>query len=136
VQEALTTALKHAGPPTVHVRVRYGSESLELEVVMTDTVDRRDGVGRASRARRHASAWRCMTALSNRPRTAVLPRPRHGCRSMSSSVIASCSRTTKPRARGFRLIVEGRVRIDRVVGERATELRPGSRRSAFASDVI
>ena len=33
MQEALTNALKHAGPATVHVRVRYGSESLELEVV-------------------------------------------------------------------------------------------------------
>jgi len=33
VQEALTNALKHAGPAKVHVRVRYGSESLELEVV-------------------------------------------------------------------------------------------------------
>jgi len=30
VQEALTNALKHAGPAKVQVRVRYGSESLEL----------------------------------------------------------------------------------------------------------
>ena len=33
VQEALTNALRHAGPATAHVSVRYGSESLELEVV-------------------------------------------------------------------------------------------------------
>jgi len=33
VQEALTNALKHAGPATAQVNVRYGDESLELEVV-------------------------------------------------------------------------------------------------------
>jgi signal transduction histidine kinase len=35
VQEALTNALKHAGPATARVLVRYGSEDLEVEV--TDT---------------------------------------------------------------------------------------------------
>jgi len=33
VQEALTNALKHAGPAMARVNVRYGRESLELEVV-------------------------------------------------------------------------------------------------------
>jgi signal transduction histidine kinase len=33
VQEALTNALKHAGPARVRVRVRYGEDALELEVV-------------------------------------------------------------------------------------------------------
>jgi signal transduction histidine kinase len=33
VQEALTNALKHAGNARATVRVRYGSESLELEIV-------------------------------------------------------------------------------------------------------
>jgi signal transduction histidine kinase len=33
VQEALTNALKHAGDATAAVRVRYGAEELELEVV-------------------------------------------------------------------------------------------------------
>jgi signal transduction histidine kinase len=40
VQEALTNALKHAGPARARVRIRYGPESLELEVVD-------DGGGRA-----------------------------------------------------------------------------------------
>jgi signal transduction histidine kinase len=35
VQEALTNALKHAGPAHARVRVRYGAEELELEVVDT-----------------------------------------------------------------------------------------------------
>ncbi|HEY8630649.1 MAG TPA: ATP-binding protein, partial [Gaiellaceae bacterium] len=32
VQEALTNALKHAGPAAAHVLVRYGEEELELEI--------------------------------------------------------------------------------------------------------
>jgi signal transduction histidine kinase len=32
VQEALTNTLKHAGPVTAHVRIRYGDDALELEV--------------------------------------------------------------------------------------------------------
>jgi signal transduction histidine kinase len=33
VQEALTNALKHAGDARASVQVRYGSDSLELEIV-------------------------------------------------------------------------------------------------------
>ena len=33
VQEALTNALKHAGPARAHVRLRYGERALELEVL-------------------------------------------------------------------------------------------------------
>jgi signal transduction histidine kinase len=43
VQEALTNALKHAGEARATVRVRYGAESLELEIVD-------DGAGAAARA--------------------------------------------------------------------------------------
>jgi signal transduction histidine kinase len=32
VQEALTNALKHAGDATANVHVRYGRDSLELEI--------------------------------------------------------------------------------------------------------
>lgn len=42
VQEALTNALKHAGDASASVHVRYGADSLELEVVD-------DGTGAASR---------------------------------------------------------------------------------------
>ena len=35
VQEALTNALKHAGPATAHVVVRFGEDDLELEIVDT-----------------------------------------------------------------------------------------------------
>jgi len=41
VQEALTNALRHAGPARAHVRVRYGADELELEI--TD-----DGPGSAN----------------------------------------------------------------------------------------
>jgi signal transduction histidine kinase len=43
VQEALTNALKHAGDAHADVHVRYGADSLELEIVD-------DGTGSASRA--------------------------------------------------------------------------------------
>jgi signal transduction histidine kinase len=39
VQEALTNALKHAGPARARVLVRYGEESLELEVADTGAGD-------------------------------------------------------------------------------------------------
>jgi signal transduction histidine kinase len=42
VQEALTNALKHAGEAHASVRVNYGSDSLELEIVD-------DGAGAPSR---------------------------------------------------------------------------------------
>jgi len=32
VQEALTNALKHAGPVPTHVEIRYGAQSVEVEV--------------------------------------------------------------------------------------------------------
>jgi len=43
VQEALTNALKHAGDAHADVHVRYGADSLELEIVD-------DGAGSGSRA--------------------------------------------------------------------------------------
>jgi signal transduction histidine kinase len=42
VQEALTNALKHAGDARASVRIRYGAESLELEIVD-------DGAGASTR---------------------------------------------------------------------------------------
>lgn len=44
VQEALTNALKHAGPATARVTVRYGDGELELEV-SDDGVGARNGGG-------------------------------------------------------------------------------------------
>jgi signal transduction histidine kinase len=46
VQEALTNAMKHAGPARARVRVTFTSDSLELEIVDT---------GRGPRAERSAS---------------------------------------------------------------------------------
>ncbi|MGH3012884.1 MAG: sensor histidine kinase [Gaiellaceae bacterium] len=45
VQEALTNALKHAGPATARVIVRYGDHDLELEVADTGTGADPDGAG-------------------------------------------------------------------------------------------
>ncbi len=44
VQEALTNALKHAGPARAHVTIRYRPEEVELEVV-DDGVGDADGDG-------------------------------------------------------------------------------------------
>jgi signal transduction histidine kinase len=46
VQEALTNALKHAGPAAAHVVVRYGPDELELEIVDTGAgVENGSGTG-------------------------------------------------------------------------------------------
>ncbi|MGH3038056.1 MAG: sensor histidine kinase [Gaiellaceae bacterium] len=45
VQEALTNALKHAGPATARVIVRYGDHDLELEVADTGAGADPDGAG-------------------------------------------------------------------------------------------
>ena len=58
VQEALTNALKHAGDAHAAVRVRYGADSLELEIVddgagdAARAAERRPRPGRDARARR------------------------------------------------------------------------------------
>ena len=52
VQEALTNALKHAGPAHAHVYVRYLPSDLELEVVDDGAGDRKRRGFRA-RSRRH-----------------------------------------------------------------------------------
>ena len=54
VQEALTNALKHAGPATAHVLVRYGEDELELEIV--DTGPGAEAATAAATACRHARA--------------------------------------------------------------------------------
>jgi signal transduction histidine kinase len=43
VQEALTNALKHAGPATAHVVVHFGEDDLELEIVDTGPGDAAGG---------------------------------------------------------------------------------------------
>ena len=48
VQEALTNALKHAGPARTRVTVRYGSDGLELDVV-----DDGSGAGKAAHGAGH-----------------------------------------------------------------------------------
>jgi signal transduction histidine kinase len=45
IQEALTNALKHAGPARAGVHIRYLSDSLELEIVDDGHGASRDGVG-------------------------------------------------------------------------------------------
>ena len=60
VQEALTNALKHAGDARATVHVRYGADSLELEIV-DDGAGRRDArVERRPRPRRDARAGRAL----------------------------------------------------------------------------
>jgi signal transduction histidine kinase len=51
VQEALTNALKHAGPATATVRVRHGVDSLELEIVDDGEGRPADGAGDGSGGR-------------------------------------------------------------------------------------
>ena len=72
VQEALTNALKHAGPARAQVSIRYEPDALELEI--TDT-----GAGASERGRRR-------------------PRPRRACASASPSSAASSTAVPAPAA--------------------------------------
>jgi signal transduction histidine kinase len=45
VQEALTNTLKHAGPATARVLIRYGEDALEVEVTDTGAGDRNGSTG-------------------------------------------------------------------------------------------
>ena len=73
VQEALTNALKHAGPARAWVAVRYGGDDVELEVE-NDGRERRRRRGRRARARRACASGSRSAAASS---TAG---PRHGRR--------------------------------------------------------
>ena len=56
VQEALTNALKHGGGAGTRVRVRYGIEALELEVLDAGSPHHGQAADRRPRAGRHARA--------------------------------------------------------------------------------
>ncbi len=67
VQEALTNALKHAGPARARVTVRYGESELDIEIADDGTDAGRGGACGRARPRRDARA-----------RGHVRGRPRHG----------------------------------------------------------
>ena len=90
VQEALTNALKHAGGAQATVRIRYGTESLELEIAD-------DGAGRAharhrwrARSRGHARARRPLRRpLRRQPQSdRRLRRPSRAADPMTTILIA------------------------------------------------
>jgi signal transduction histidine kinase len=45
VQEALTNSLKHAGPATAHVLLRYDYDAIDLEISDTGSATPNGGVG-------------------------------------------------------------------------------------------
>ena len=57
VQEALTNALKHAGPAQARVSVHFGADALEL-VIADNGAGATNGAGGAARPRRHAGTRR------------------------------------------------------------------------------
>ena len=77
----LTNALKHAGRAHVRVHVRYGPDSLELEIAD-------DGLGGPSAFPRAGTGWSASRSAS--PSTAANSRPARGPTAASSS--ASCCR--------------------------------------------
>ena len=130
VQEALTNTLKHAGDARATVHVRYGPDSLELEIVddgpggskratggghglvgMRERVALYGGRFDASRrpraaASRSASFCRSHDAGSDRRRPGSRPRrtaedPRERARDMRSSARPSTARTPSPLRGGF-----------------------------------
>ena len=82
VQEALTNALKHAGDARATVRVRYGADSLELEIVDD---------GAAARTRRRAAGTASSACASASPSTAAASTPASARAAASPS--ACCCRS-------------------------------------------
>ena len=64
IQEALTNALKHAGPASARVTVRYGDNELDIEIADDGTGATTPRTGGGTRTRRHARARR---AVRGRP---------------------------------------------------------------------
>ena len=81
VQEALTNTLKHAGDAQREVHVRYGADSLELEIVD-------DGPG-GRRAHRRAAATASSACASASRSTAAASTPAGG-RAAASPSASSC----------------------------------------------
>ena len=82
VQEALTNALKHAGPRQARVTVRYGRDELELEIVDDGAGRRGERRRRRARPDRHARARDAVRRRPGRGRAATAATPcARGCRS-------------------------------------------------------
>ena len=139
VQEALTNALKHAGPAHAWVSVRYADDDVEIEVE-NDGRDRRSGRRRRPRPGRHARARRALrrrAALGTAARAAGSG-SRRGCRWQDHRVtvrVLIVDDQALVRA-GFRMILESEPDIE-IVGEAEDGLaggrggpRPQARRRA------
>ena len=111
VQEALTNALKHAGPARAHVYLRYGDEDLELEILD-------DGAGSANGGGSgHGLAGHPRAGRRHRRRDGLGPRVRRaatpcapGCRSGRRDDQGPARRRPEPGARGLPDDPQGRGR--------------------------
>ena len=113
VQEALTNALKHAGDAHALVHVRYGADSLELEIV-DDGAGRRPRRERRPRACRDARAGRALRRPPRRRPVAAAASPSACC--CRSDDDASSSPTTR-RSSASACARSSRRAGDEVVGE-------------------
>ena len=134
VQEALTNALKYAGPAHAWVTVRYLRDALELEISNDGRSPERQNGSGGARARRHARARIALRRLRGgraAPRTRIRrPRPTAAGRSRMIRVLIADDQALV--RGGFRLILQAQPDME-VVGEAedgrlalqlARELRP------------
>jgi DNA-binding NarL/FixJ family response regulator/signal transduction histidine kinase len=119
VQEALTNALKHAGPARARVVVRYGARALELEI--TDTgrgAAAGNGDGGGARPGRHARAGAALRRPGGGRHAAGgrLRRPRAAAAGSRMTVRVLLADDQRLVRHGLRMILRAEPDID-VVGE-------------------
>ena len=135
VQEALTNALKHAGPAHASVVVRYEVDALELEVV-DDGAGIGEGGGSGQGAARHPRACRHLRrrARERAPGRGRLPHPRAAALGGAMIRVLLADDQSLVRA-GFRMILRAEHDIE-VIGEAGNGREAVDRTRDLRPDVV
>ena len=137
VQEALTNAIKHAGPARAHVAVRYAPEALELEITNDGRTGANGGEGGHGLVgmRERAALYGGELEAGRRDGGGFIVRarlPARGGRNVIRVLIADDQALVRG---GFRMILEAQKDIE-VVGEASDGREALARARELAPDVV